>query len=264
MAHGFSANKLMSLSAYAEEFVTRGYACLIFDYRRWGASDGTPRHILLVNEQLEDYRTVIEYARGQPEFDGQRVVLWGSSFSGGHAITLTADRSVAPFAAIAQGPYTGGRSPIIKYNLGFVKTVILLLADVLKQSLGMEPVYIPAAANPGEVGALTAEGAMTGLVSIAPEAQDYPNEVNASSFLQIPFYQPVATASSIECPIILIAAELDNLCALDNAISVVDAAPHAEFVKLHGGGHFDVYPGKPHYKTCLGAQLMFLEKHVPI
>jgi hypothetical protein len=45
-------------------------------------SDGTPRHVLLVKEQLEDYRTVIEYVRGQPEFDAERVVLWGSSFSG--------------------------------------------------------------------------------------------------------------------------------------------------------------------------------------
>jgi alpha/beta superfamily hydrolase len=37
-AHGFSANKLMSLSPYAEAFAERGYACLVFDYRRWGAS----------------------------------------------------------------------------------------------------------------------------------------------------------------------------------------------------------------------------------
>ena len=45
-------------------------------------SDGTPRHVLLVKEQLEDYRTVIEYVRAQPEFDAKRVILWGSSFSG--------------------------------------------------------------------------------------------------------------------------------------------------------------------------------------
>ena len=38
--------------------------------------------MVLVSEQLEDYRTVIKYARQQPEFDPQRIIVWGSSFSG--------------------------------------------------------------------------------------------------------------------------------------------------------------------------------------
>ncbi|KAJ8081787.1 hypothetical protein PM082_007633 [Marasmius tenuissimus] len=82
MAHGWCCNKLMSLSPYAETFVNSGYACLVFDYHRWGASDGIPRHILSIKEQLEDYRTVIRYAQLQLEFDPDRVVVWGTSFSG--------------------------------------------------------------------------------------------------------------------------------------------------------------------------------------
>jgi hypothetical protein len=57
-------------------------------------------------------------------------------------------------------------------------------------------------------------------------------QINASSLLQIPSYQPVATASKIECPIILIA---DSLCPLTSAMAVIDAAKHAELVKLTGG-----------------------------
>lgn len=103
-AHGLGCNKLMGLSTYAENFVKAGYACLVFDYRHWGASgewhfesycfrfasgspgdgrkDGFPRDVIVVKNQLEDYRTVIKYARQQPEFDPQRVIVWGSSFSG--------------------------------------------------------------------------------------------------------------------------------------------------------------------------------------
>lgn len=44
--------------------------------------DGLPRDVIVVKNQLEDYRTVIKYARQQPEFDSQRVIVWGSSFSG--------------------------------------------------------------------------------------------------------------------------------------------------------------------------------------
>ena len=89
----------MSIEGFAEGFSSAGYACLMFDYRRWGASgkflrlaylfggtdfspDGTPRNVIVVKEQLEDYRTVLRYARQQSELDGKRLILWGSSFSG--------------------------------------------------------------------------------------------------------------------------------------------------------------------------------------
>jgi hypothetical protein len=37
-AHGFGADKTMGLAHYAETFAAAGYACIVFDYRRWGAS----------------------------------------------------------------------------------------------------------------------------------------------------------------------------------------------------------------------------------
>lgn len=45
--------------------------------------DGTPRHVAVIQERLEDYRTMVKYdARQQQEFDPHRVVMWGVSFSG--------------------------------------------------------------------------------------------------------------------------------------------------------------------------------------
>jgi len=262
MAHGFSANKLMGLSTYAEAFASLGYASLVFDYRHWGASDGKPRHLLRVNDQLEDYRTVIKYARQQPEFDPARIVLWGSSFSGGHVITLSAEPSIGPVAAIAQCPYTAGPPPIA-FSLGVVKTAIYALIDPVKRLLGMDPVYIPAAASPGQVGGLTAKGTMEGLMALAQDSSEYPNEVNAGALLQVFSYQPVHSASAITCPIILVAPEDDNLCLLPSAIAVADAAKKSELVKLPLG-HFDVYPGRPQHQASLDAQLAFLNKHVPL
>lgn len=37
-ANGLGCNKLMGLADYAEQFASAGYACVVFDYRRWGAS----------------------------------------------------------------------------------------------------------------------------------------------------------------------------------------------------------------------------------
>lgn len=101
----------MSLAPYAETFACMGYAVVVFDYRRWGASGehshcfsaspnsilmmkcysgGTPRHVVYISEQLEDYRTVIKYCRLQPEFDPHKVILWGTSLSGQSRAASTA------------------------------------------------------------------------------------------------------------------------------------------------------------------------------
>ena len=45
--------------------------------------DGTPRNCLFVTEQIEDYRSVVKWVKERPEeFDVQKIVLWGTSFSG--------------------------------------------------------------------------------------------------------------------------------------------------------------------------------------
>lgn len=71
-------------------------------------------------------------------------------------------------AAIGQCPYSG-TSPT-KLNLATVKVIGLAVLDMIKQALGLAPVYIPAAAQPGQVGALTAPGSVEGLLSIVKDS----------------------------------------------------------------------------------------------
>ncbi|CAM2757555.1 hypothetical protein BST27_03855 [Mycobacterium intermedium] len=54
MAHGLGAVKTMRLDAYAERFSAAGDACLVFDYRNSGDSQGQPRQLLDIKMQLED------------------------------------------------------------------------------------------------------------------------------------------------------------------------------------------------------------------
>ncbi|TDL25846.1 alpha/beta-hydrolase, partial [Rickenella mellea] len=261
-AHGFSANKLMALSPYGEAYAAAGYACVVFDYRRWGKSeDGTPRHALYVSEQLEDYRTVIKWARQQPEFDSQRVVVWGTSFSGGHAVTLASETNLNLIAAMGQCAFVGV-SPL-KIDFATFKLLAYGVLDLIKQAVGLAPVYIPAAAQPGEVGGLTAPGSLEGLLVVCKDPKDYPNEITASSLFEVPFYHPNATAHKIECPILLLVPETDNLCSPEAALEVMKKAKKGEAVRTTGG-HFDVYPSGIGHDKALKAQLDFLAKHVPV
>ncbi|KAJ3510251.1 hypothetical protein NLJ89_g4785 [Agrocybe chaxingu] len=186
----------MLQDAYAEAFASSGYACLLFDYRRWGTSDGTPRNIIDISEQLDDYKAVIKYARqNSEEYDGSRVVLWGTSFSGGHVIRLGTDvrpsllslishqpPHQAPFFSPAKPlplrdnrlqPVRRGRIPTT-FNFGPVKTSAYVLAGIVKQLFGAfglsKPVYISSADRPGEA-AMTTPGWLERVKSMAPEEQ---------------------------------------------------------------------------------------------
>lgn len=44
--------------------------------------DGTPRDYYHPPSQHEDFRTVIRFCKSQPEFDPDRIILWGFSSGG--------------------------------------------------------------------------------------------------------------------------------------------------------------------------------------
>src|ERR671928_546064 len=107
MAHGFSAVKEMYLDKFAEAFAEAGLAALVFDNRNFGASDGTPRLEIDPWDQVHDYRDAITYARTRSEVDGERIGVWGSSYSGGHVLVVGAiDRRVK--CVVAQVPLISG------------------------------------------------------------------------------------------------------------------------------------------------------------
>jgi uncharacterized protein len=95
LAHGFSAVKEMYLDRFGEAFAAAGLGALVYDHRNFGASDGEPRQEIDPWEQVRDYRNAISYAQTRDEVDADRIGVWGSSYSAGHAIVVGAiDRRV--------------------------------------------------------------------------------------------------------------------------------------------------------------------------
>src|SRR5262245_31241552 len=91
MAHGVGGVKEQRLDAFAERFVEAGYACLMFDYRYFGASGGRPPPASRCPEPASRLEGS-DRARPQPAatVDPDRVAFWGSSFGGGHSIVTAA------------------------------------------------------------------------------------------------------------------------------------------------------------------------------
>jgi hypothetical protein len=106
MSHGFSATKEMALDSYADLLCAGGLAVLVYDHRCLGASDGEPRQLVDPWAQARDTIAALDWLERREEIDPARLGLWGSSFSGGHALVVGAlDERVG--AVVANVPFVG-------------------------------------------------------------------------------------------------------------------------------------------------------------
>ena len=155
MGHGFGGVRALRLYAYAERFVAAGYMVVVFDYRGFGESDGSPRQLLDVGMQLQDWRAALSFARTLPGADPERLIAWGTSFGGGHVITL-AGHSERLAAIIAQVPHVSGPAAVRATGLAPSLRVIRLgIRDQVAALLGRPPVYVDAVGEPGSTAVMT-------------------------------------------------------------------------------------------------------------
>jgi dienelactone hydrolase len=265
MAHGLGGIRQMRLDAYAERFAAAGYACLVFDYRHFGASGGEPRQLLDIKLQLADWAAAIAYARSRADLDPARVVLWGTSFGGGHVIVAAArDGNVA--ATISQCPFTDGLASVLAMDpRTSVKVTARAVRDLIAAGLGRPPVMVPTAGPPGSAALMTAPDAVPGYLGLVDDearAAGFGNQVAARVVLNIVRHRPGRTAKKVRCPILFAVCETDSAAPAKATLRHARTAPRGE-IRLYPAGHFDIYLGEP-FERVVADQLAFLTNHVPV
>jgi dienelactone hydrolase len=262
MAHGLGAVRTMRLDAYAERFSAAGYACLVFDYRNFGDSEGAPRQLLDIRMQLQDWTVAVAYARTLSGIDHNRIGLWGTSFSGGHVIA-TAAQLPGIAAVVSQCPFTdsiaslGTLSPLIRARI-----TALAVRDLIAARFGRAPVMVPTAGKPGEVALMNAPDAYPGYMRLVPSGTTLRNEVAARFFVKIVTYRPGRLASKITCPILFCVCETDSVAPSGPTRRYAATAPHGQ-VKLYPEGHFEIYVGDA-FERVVADQLDFLDKNLKL
>lgn len=265
MAHGFGAVRALRLYAYAERFAAAGYAVAVFDYRGFGDSAGTPRQVLDVPMQHQDWRAAIAHARTLPGVDPERVVAWGTSFAGGHVISVAGQGE--PLAAIiAQVPHVSGPAAVRATGvLPSLRVGIVGVRDQVRAWTGRDPVYVDSAGRPGQTAVMTSPDAVPGMdrlmVESGLEVGDYPANVAARIVLKIGLYSPKRWARGVTCPALIQIADQDAVTprSVAEATAARMAAPT---VRVYSGGHFEPYV-EPLFTTVIADQLAFLREHVP-
>lgn len=265
MGHGFGGTRRMGLPAYAERFANRGLAVLVFDYRGFGDSDGRHRNIVDPTRHLEDWRAAVDHARGLPGVDGDRVGVWGTSFSGGHALVTAAREDVDAY--VGQVPYYGDApSPVDVFMTYGTRYVVGMLGatirDLIRDWTFRSPYYVPIVAEPGELAPLNQPGAASGYRSIVPDDLDEEtwNRCAARIFLSVGAYEPREYAADVDCPAFVFQANRDRLVSADAIEQVVDRLDDVERVREECG-HFDPYTGEL-FEDLVDRQADFLVQHL--
>ena len=259
LAHGLGATRDMKLADYAEYFVEAGLAALVFDYRHFGASDGEPRQLLDIRRELADWAAAIAYVRTLDGIDPERIAMWGTSFSGGHAI-VTAARDQRIAAVVAQVPFTDGFTSVAQRGFfGSLQVLQVSLYDSLRQLLNMSPYYIKVAGVPGSLAALRTPGALEGFQKFAPR-EHWDDCISACVLLRIGFYRPILSASRVSCPLLICVCEDDQITSPQAALKTAEAAPHAQVLR-YPGDHFHMYLS-PIFEQAVAAQRDFLVRHL--
>ncbi len=265
MAHGFAAVRALRLDAYAARFADAGYAVLVFDYRGWGDSAGEPRRLLDIGAQQQDWRAGVAYARSLEGVDTSRVVAWGSSFGGGHALHLAAEDEDL-VAVIAQVPHISGPASAFARPVRMIARLMGAgLRDQLRALTGREPYRLPAAGEPGTLAMMTSPDAMPMTKRLAGNRYEEllsENDVAARIALRVPFYSPGRLAHKIAAPTLVQIAKKDDVTPFEVAMKAARRLPRGE-IRTYDCQHFEPYL-EPYFDTVVADQIAFLAAHVPL
>lgn len=272
MAHGFGTTRDSGILPFAERFAAAGCDVLLFDYRGFGGSDapaGAPRQDVDHRRHREDYHSAIAAVRSRAGTDPERVVVWGSSYSGGHVIAVAAhDPRLA--GVISQGAAVDGLKALT--GRGKVRApgtaapdspkgrgaalARAVLDDLARAATRRTPRTIAFLGDAGSGAMISGPGAEEFSALTGPS---FRNEMCARGIARIPFNRPVRLASRVRCPTLLVIAEYDEI-APSTAIHEVARriGPAAEVVP-YDCGHFAIYAGEE-FEDSVTRQVQFLQR----
>ncbi|GAA1053079.1 alpha/beta hydrolase [Dietzia natronolimnaea] len=259
MAHGLGCIRDLRLPAYAERFRDAGFVVVVFDYRHFGASDGQPRQLLDIGRQLDDWRSALAFTRSLTGVDPDRVIAWGTSFSGGHVLTLagTGERLAG---VVAQVPHVSGPAAVRATPLrSAVRLTPAIIGDLWRAARRGEPRYVPLVGKPGEAGAMTSPDADPAVDRLAADSGlkrgDFPEYIAARILVRIGFYSPIRHARRIACPVLVQIATRDAITPAATARRAAQRMPRGRYLE-YPCEHFDPYVD-PYFDQIVADQLEF-------
>jgi hypothetical protein len=264
---GDSADRL---TIVAEWFARNGLGVVLYDHRNFGPSDGEPRNEFDPVTQYRDMQMAITYAQAQPEFDADRVGLWGTSFTGGHVLALAAiDNRVK--AVVSQAPWVAG--PVIAAHILDAPTVA-----VFRETFNEERRRTLRGERPTLGKQVLMPSDPPGTFALVDTAEGYNYAINGPAGLP-PLWQNSYTLRSLEhaiefdvrpyasrispTPLLMILAGADRLIPADMARAFLDEVDGPkELVEIPGAEHHSLYVPGHGFEQSMEASTGWFSKYL--
>lgn len=262
MAHGFACLRQFKLIQFAKSFAQAGYAVVLFDYRHWGGSTGRPRELVSLEEQLEDWRTMLLHVAQRKSINNRKIVLWGISLSAGYVLDI-ASESKNIQAVIALNPFIDGAASAKNYPLQQLpKALRISSQDYMGAKVGMSPRTL-AVTDPSGLCFVQTLDAHAGYQSIVHPDYYWSGQVPARVFFNLVRYRPIQNLRKIAVSVLYIASKNDSLISIESSReAATNIAPFADYYEWEME-HFDIYHGH-WFDQAIALQLDFLNQHVGV
>jgi pimeloyl-ACP methyl ester carboxylesterase len=262
MAHGFGGTKDSGLLPFAEAFAEAGLDVLLFDYRGFGESSGEPRQFAWPPRHREDYRSAVEYARGLDGVDPERIVLWGTSWSGGHVVYEAADDPRIS-AVISMTPDLDGVATLRQIGryagLGHqLRLTWIGVQDAIRMLRDQEPLMIGTVGPPGAMAGMTTEESEPGMRAIA--GPTWRNEVTGRAVFAEWTNRAITRMDKLRCPILVQIADGDSVAPPSASRAAAWRAKGRVEVREYPCAHYAIY--LEWLARAIADQLHFLRRHL--
>lgn len=259
MVHGWGGTQDLLISPFMQAFMKIGYAVMTFDYSTWGKSEGMPRNQVVPWLRVAEAERAIQYLQSLEKIDANKIVVWGTSFGGGHAIDLAA-KYPNLLGVIAHVPMLDGRKAALANPVkDMLKIGLKAVQDCLPFS---SRTYIPVIAPEHEFATMNRDQAYEFFIKnyhdLGKSLEDYDNRVTARSVLTIGVYRPIRQLKNIQIPTLIIGATQDSVAPFDLEKIKKINNPHIEY-QLLNANHFEPY-FEPIFQQNIQYQLEFLKK----
>ncbi|MEX1665439.1 alpha/beta hydrolase [Zhongshania arctica] len=253
IVHGWGATQLTLITNYIAAFNDAGFCVVTFDYPGWGDSEGLPRNVISPWRREKVVESALAYTKSLPDVDETNIILWGSSFGGGHVVRIAAEHPELR-GAIAQVPMLDGLLAVKSVPLArMLRFGVDILLDLLNP---FSTRYVPIISEAGGYSSMDRDGAWRVEEWIrANLTQLNDNRVAARSLATMAFYRPFKYLQSIQIPTLVIGATRDTVAPFDED-KVKRMSSEAIEIRTIDANHFDPYL-EPWFEGNIKLQLDF-------
>ncbi len=259
MVHGWGGTQLTLVTEFIRAFNDAGFAVLTFDYPGWGDSEGLPRNVISPWKREKTVEAALTYTKSLPDVDQTNIILWGSSFGGGHVVKIAAEHPELR-GAIAQVPMLDG---MLAVKAVPPARMIHFSIDMMRDMLNpFATHYVPIVSPEGEYSSMDRDGAWrveSWIEDTLKRQQD--NRIAARSLATMGFYRPRKHLKKITIPTLIIGATRDSVAPFDEN-KVRRLSSDSVEIQTIEANHFDPYLDH-WFEDNISRQLEFIKRLVP-